>query len=82
MTAKVILQKARALPVNERLSLVQELWDSIAEEPHAVELTAAEKKLLDERVAADEKNPSAAQPWSTVKRRVMAKVKASRRKRT
>jgi putative addiction module component (TIGR02574 family) len=79
MTAKAIREKALALPVAERLSLVQELWDSIAEQSDDIELSAADKKLLDERVAADRKNPSAAQPWSIVKRRVMTKLKSRRR---
>ena len=39
----------------------------------------AEKKLLDERVAEDRNNPGAAQPWSVVKRRIMAKLKSRRR---
>ena len=79
MTAKAIRKKALALPVTERLSLVQDLWDSIAEDG-LPPLSEGEKRLLTARVAADRKNPSAAQPWSVVKRRVMAKLKARRGK--
>ena len=79
MTTKAIREKALALPVAERLTLVQELWDSIADEPREIDLSEAEKRLLQERVAADRKNPSAAQPWAAVKRRVAAKLKSRRR---
>jgi putative addiction module component (TIGR02574 family) len=80
MTRTALRTELSKLSRAQRIQLVQELWDTIAEEPDDIELTSAEKKLLDERVAADRKNPSAAQPWSTVKRRVMAKVNASRRR--
>ena len=40
------------LPVAERLQLVSDIWDSIAEAPEALDLTAEDKRLIDERLAA------------------------------
>ena len=64
----------------EKLQLVQDLWDEIAEQSEDIRLSASERKLLDERVVAHERDPKAAQPWSIVKRRVVTKLKSSRRK--
>ena len=48
----VKLSELLALPVEERLKLVEALWESVAECPEALELTAAQKQELDRRLAA------------------------------
>ena len=40
----------RDLPLDERLKLVEDLWDSIAAEEHNLPLTEAQRRLLDERL--------------------------------
>ena len=45
----VNLSEVLQLPVEERLKLVEALWDSIAEFPEALELSAAQKQELDRR---------------------------------
>ena len=47
------------LPVAERLQLVSDIWDSIADAPEALELTVEDKKLIDERLAARLQHPGA-----------------------
>ena len=42
--------RIQALPIEERLKLVEDLWDSIAAEQEKLPLTAAQKKELDERL--------------------------------
>jgi putative addiction module component (TIGR02574 family) len=39
------------LPIDERLKLVEAIWDSIAEVPEAVELTEEQRAELDRRLA-------------------------------
>ena len=39
------------LSIDEKLQLVEELWDSIAADPNALPLTAADRKELDKRLA-------------------------------
>jgi putative addiction module component (TIGR02574 family) len=51
------------LSVAERLQLVEDLWDSIAAQPEALELTAAQKEELDRRLAEHRANPGSAIPW-------------------
>jgi len=40
------------LPVSERLRLVEDLWDSIAEVPEAIELSKEQREELDRRLVA------------------------------
>ena len=60
----------RQLPVAERISLVEALWDSIADDQSQLELTEPQKTELDRRLAARE-GRSAASPWADVKRRIL-----------
>ncbi len=51
--------KLQQLPVEERIKVVEDLWDSIASEPAAVPLTADQRLELDRRLDAYEfdRNP-------------------------
>ena len=46
------------LPLDERLRLVEDLWDSIAAEAEALALTDAQRKELDRRLEAHEAEQS------------------------
>ena len=46
--------KLRQLPVEERLRIVEDLWDSIAADQEALRLTAEQKAELDRRLDAYE----------------------------
>lgn len=59
------------LPVQDRLRLVAQIWDSIAETPEAIPLTPETKRLLAERLEAHRKNPNAGSPWAEVKARIL-----------
>jgi putative addiction module component (TIGR02574 family) len=54
------------LPVPERLQLVEDIWNSIADAPEALEVTEDEKRLIDERLEAFHRNPQAGSPWEEV----------------
>jgi putative addiction module component (TIGR02574 family) len=51
--------KLNELPLDERIKLVEELWDSIAADQKALPLTPAQRAELDRRLDAYEldKNP-------------------------
>jgi putative addiction module component (TIGR02574 family) len=53
-------------PLEVRLQLMEELWESIAREPEAITLTAAQKAELDRRVEEYERSPKAAKEWTEV----------------
>ena len=63
----------RQLPLLERLRLVEDIWDSIAEEatPETLPLSDAEKALLDERLAELETDPRAGTSWDEVRDRLL-----------
>lgn len=46
--------KLRELPVEERIKLVEDLWDSIAEDRKALQVTPEQKAELDRRLEAYE----------------------------
>ncbi len=48
--------KLRELPVEERIRIVEDLWDSIAADQEALRLTTEQKAELDQRLDAYESN--------------------------
>jgi putative addiction module component (TIGR02574 family) len=58
------------LTVAERISLVEEIWDSIAAASEEVPLSDAQKEELDRRLAAYQANPQSGSSWEDVKARV------------
>lgn len=67
---RIIVASVVALPVEERLRLVEATWDSIAEVPDEVPLTAEEAAELERRLADDEKNPGVGSPWAEARERL------------
>ncbi len=61
------------MPIKERINLVEDIWDSIAELPETVEIPDWHKAELDRRLEAYHKNPKAGSPWSDVKKRIIGK---------
>ena len=49
--------KLQQLPVQERMRLVEDLWDSIAADEHALPLAGDQKAELDRRLDAYESDP-------------------------
>jgi putative addiction module component (TIGR02574 family) len=50
------------LSLDERLRLVEDIWDSIAAEAEALPIPQSHKDELDRRLAAYEQNPTAGSP--------------------
>jgi putative addiction module component (TIGR02574 family) len=57
----------RHLSLTERLQLVADIWDSIAEHPEAVPLTATQQAEIERRLAEHRRDPSSAIPWEQVR---------------
>lgn len=68
----VNLSEVLKLPVDERLKLVESIWNSIAEFPDSLELTDSQRQELDRRLEAYEANPTAGIPWSDLKSQLLA----------
>jgi putative addiction module component (TIGR02574 family) len=61
------------LSVAERVLLVEEIWDSIADQEQEIPLTEAQRLDLQRRGAAYEANPKAGSSWEEVKSRLRGK---------
>jgi putative addiction module component (TIGR02574 family) len=55
------------LPIEQRLALVEEIWDSIAADSAAVPLTEAQRAELQNRIDDDDRHPDDIVPWEQVK---------------
>ncbi len=65
-----LTEAARKLSISERILLVEEIWDSIAEENQAFELSDAQKEELDRRL--DSPNGSRqGRTWDEIKAEFM-----------
>jgi putative addiction module component (TIGR02574 family) len=62
------------MPVQERIQLVEVIWESIAAFPNAIEVSPELKSELEVRLADFEQNPEAGYSWDQVK----AHLKAAR----
>ncbi|MDD4943915.1 MAG: addiction module protein [Rhodoferax sp.] len=58
------------LPVQERIQLVEVIWESIAAFPDAMQVSPALKTELGARLADFERNPEAGYSWDQVKAHV------------
>jgi putative addiction module component (TIGR02574 family) len=63
------------LSVDERIALVQEIWDGIAPEVERSPLTEAQRLEVDRRLAAHRANPDAAIPWEQVEAEALARLR-------
>jgi putative addiction module component (TIGR02574 family) len=63
------------LSLAERIELVQELWDSIADEAEQSGLSDELKSEIDARLARHEANPGAAVPWEQVEAEALARLR-------
>ena len=63
------------LSVEDRMSLAQQLWDSIADEVSRLPLTRAQQEEVDRRLAAHRANPQAAIPWEKVEAEALARLR-------
>lgn len=58
----------KALPISERIQLVEDIWDSIAQEtPSPLQLGAQERAELQRRLAEHQADPSSSIPWERVR---------------
>ena len=69
---KITAADTLELSLPERIQLVEDIWDTIAEEADSLELTEDEKRIIDERLDAYHKNPDLGSPWNEVFKRITA----------
>lgn len=65
------------LNASDRLALVQEIWDSLADEIERLPLPEGLRQEIDRRLAAHKANPAAAIPWEHVEAEALARLRKS-----
>lgn len=66
--------KLRGLPLDERVRLVEDLWDSIAADQSALPLTDEQKAELDRRLDAYEADGDPGRPADEVISRIRSRL--------
>jgi putative addiction module component (TIGR02574 family) len=58
------------LSISERIQLVEDIWDSIAQAPESLQLTEEQKIELDRRLVDYHSDPCKGSPWEVVRERI------------
>ena len=66
-----LTEQAKKLSIPDRIILVEEIWDTIAEENQAFELTDAQKRGLDRRLESVRTHPGQGRTWDEIKAEFM-----------
>lgn len=74
MTKVELKREILSLPVEERLELAESIWDSLEQSADQPALPEWQRRILDERIAADDADPDAGSPWEEVKQRILASL--------
>ena len=67
------MREIRALSVEERIELADEIWDSVEEDSEGDGLTDAQKREIERRLAAYEASGYKGDSWENVVERIRAK---------
>ena len=71
MSDSLLPPEILGLPISDRLVLVEQLWDSIAQEEPTFELSAEHKAELDRRLDKLQGQPESGSPWEVVRQRLV-----------
>jgi putative addiction module component (TIGR02574 family) len=67
MDLKTVLSEVQSWPPEDRLRLIEEVWDGLSDEDLEPELTEELKDLLDRRSAALDADPNNVANWEEIK---------------
>lgn len=66
-----LIEELRELSTNEKLLLVEVLWDSIASDPEQVEVPEHHLTILEERFKSLEGDKTQGIPWDRLKKKYL-----------
>lgn len=70
MDLRTVLSVVESWPAEDRLRLIEEVWESLEGTPEATALTEPQVRDLRRRLDAYRENPKAGSPWDEVKARL------------
>ena len=68
------MEAIRKLRVSERLALVEEIWESISDDPGSVPVSEAQLAEARRRLAEHDADPTTAVPWDEAEKRLRAQT--------
>jgi putative addiction module component (TIGR02574 family) len=74
MSAQTITESFRKLSPTEKIRVLQELWDEVAEEVASEPLSESQKLLLDQRIQQHVENPSDVEPWDRTRDDILSEL--------
>jgi putative addiction module component (TIGR02574 family) len=75
MDFKAVLTEVQTWPSEDRLRLIEEVWDGLPVEGAGPELPDDLKDLLDRRLDALDRDPNAVVPWEVVEARALERFR-------
>ena len=70
MDLQTVLTAVESWPADDRLRLIERVWDGLAATPEGIDLTESQTLDLQRRLDAYRDNPKAGSPWEEVKARL------------
>ncbi|MEK6324884.1 MAG: addiction module protein [Acidobacteriota bacterium] len=74
MSAQTITESFRKLSPSEKIRVLQQLWDELAEEVASEPLTESQQRLLDERIQQHDENPADVEPWEKTRDDILSEL--------
>ncbi len=75
MDVPSVIREVDAWPVEDRMLLVQELWDRLVDQGYEPEIWENLREELDRRLEADEAAPDDVVPWEEVKAEALKRAR-------
>jgi putative addiction module component (TIGR02574 family) len=75
MDLSTTLAQVKTLSIDDRILLVQAIWDSISTDPEQPALTEMQQQELARRLKDSEVNPQAVISWEDVKAQALSRAK-------
>lgn len=73
MDVTTVMKEVGNWPVEERLRLIEEVWESLSDRPEATVLSEARQQDLQRRMDAYRDDPKAGSPWEESEARLRGK---------
>lgn len=75
MDLQTVLMQVESWPVEDRLRLIEQIWDGLLGQEHEPGLSEAQKAEIDRRIAEDDAEPDDVLTWDEVKAELLARAR-------
>jgi putative addiction module component (TIGR02574 family) len=74
MDLRAVISEVQSWSAEDRLRLIEEVWESLVDAPEALRLTESQTQDLQRRLDVFRDDPGAGSPWEEVKARIQARA--------